>query len=52
MRAGEHAVLALVLETDGSTYAGAGDMVLFCNGARSAGSAAGAWSEPRDARNR
>jgi hypothetical protein len=31
---GEHAVLALVLETDGSTYAGAGDMVLFCNGSQ------------------
>uniref|UniRef100_UPI00211855B3 hypothetical protein n=1 Tax=Pseudomonas aeruginosa TaxID=287 RepID=UPI00211855B3 len=28
VRAGEHAVLAPVLETDGSTYAGAGDMVL------------------------
>jgi xanthine dehydrogenase accessory factor len=26
--------LALVLETDGSTYAGAGDMVLFCNGSQ------------------
>lgn len=31
MQAGEEAVLALVLDTEGSTYAGAGDMVLFAN---------------------
>lgn len=29
IRRGDHGVLALVLETEGSTYAGVGDMVLF-----------------------
>lgn len=32
VRAGERAVLALVLETEGSTYAGTGAMALFGNG--------------------
>lgn len=48
-RAREHAVLALVLETDGSTYAGAGDMVLFCNG-RQVGWLSGGCLEPELAR--
>ncbi|WP_368865093.1 XdhC family protein [Stenotrophomonas maltophilia] len=48
-RAGEHAVLALVLETDGSTYAGAGDMVLFCNGSQ-VGWLSGGCLEPELAR--
>ncbi len=49
VRAGEHAVLALVLETDGSTYAGAGDMVLFCNGSQ-VGWLSGGCLEPELAR--
>lgn len=49
VRAGEHAVLALVLETDGSTYAGAGDMVLFCNGGQ-VGWLSGGCLEPELAR--
>ncbi len=49
LRAGEHAVLALVLETDGSTYAGAGDMVLFCNGSQ-VGWLSGGCLEPELAR--
>ncbi|WP_277380671.1 XdhC family protein [Stenotrophomonas maltophilia] len=48
-RAGQHAVLALVLETDGSTYAGAGDMVLFCNGSQ-VGWLSGGCLEPELAR--
>ncbi|OBU48846.1 XdhC family protein [Stenotrophomonas maltophilia] len=48
-RAGDHAVLALVLETDGSTYAGAGDMVLFCNGSQ-VGWLSGGCLEPELAR--
>ncbi|MBN5140915.1 XdhC family protein [Stenotrophomonas maltophilia] len=49
VRAREHAVLALVLETDGSTYAGAGDMVLFCNGNQT-GWLSGGCLEPELAR--
>ena len=49
LRAGEHAVLALVLETAGSTYAGAGDMVLFCNGSQ-VGWLSGGCLEPELAR--
>ncbi|TGQ53356.1 XdhC family protein, partial [Mesorhizobium sp. M4B.F.Ca.ET.211.01.1.1] len=49
VRAGEHAVFALVLETDGSTYAGAGDMVLFCNGSQ-VGWLSGGCLEPELAR--
>jgi xanthine dehydrogenase accessory factor len=49
VRAGQHAVLALVLETDGSTYAGAGDMVLFCNGSQ-VGWLSGGCLEPELAR--
>ncbi|WP_414490524.1 XdhC family protein, partial [Stenotrophomonas maltophilia] len=49
VRAGEHAVLALVLETEGSTYAGAGDMVLFCNGGQ-VGWLSGGCLEPELAR--
>ncbi|MCU0999630.1 XdhC family protein [Stenotrophomonas maltophilia] len=49
LRAGEQAVLALVLETDGSTYAGAGDMVLFCNGSQ-VGWLSGGCLEPELAR--
>lgn len=49
LRAGEHAVLALVLETDGSTYAGPGDMVLFCNGSQT-GWLSGGCLEPELAR--
>lgn len=49
VRAGERAVLALVLETDGSTYAGAGDMVLFCNGSQ-VGWLSGGCLEPELAR--
>lgn len=49
LRARQHAVLALVLETDGSTYAGAGDMVLFCNGGQ-VGWLSGGCLEPELAR--
>ncbi len=49
LRAGEQAVLALVLETDGSTYAGAGDTVLFCNGSQ-VGWLSGGCLEPELAR--
>ena len=42
-------MLALVLETDGSTYAGAGDMVLFCNGGQ-VGWLSGGCLEPELAR--
>ena len=42
-------MLALVLETDGSTYAGAGDMVLFCNGSQ-VGWLSGGCLEPELAR--
>ncbi|WP_295575136.1 XdhC/CoxI family protein [uncultured Stenotrophomonas sp.] len=49
VRSGEHAVLALVLDTDGSTYAGAGDMVLFCNGSQ-VGWLSGGCLEPELAR--
>ena len=53
LRARQHAVLALVLETAGSTYAGAGDMVLFCNGSQ-VGWLSGGCRSPssRDARSR
>ena len=49
VRAGEYAVLALVLETDGSTYAGAGDMGRFCNGGQ-VGWQSGGCLEPELAR--
>ncbi|HIE5510989.1 TPA: XdhC family protein [Stenotrophomonas maltophilia] len=49
LRAGEHGVLALVLEADGSTYAGTGDMVLFCTGGQ-VGWLSGGCLEPELAR--
>lgn len=45
VRAGEEAVLALVLETEGSTYAGTGAMALFGNGTH-AGWLSGGCLEP------
>lgn len=49
LRAGECGVLALVLETEGSTYAGTGDMVLFAGDAQ-VGWVSGGCLEPELAR--